>query len=210
MSSGKGGEPDPHHVDVPEPCFSRELLTLPRGKQLDPGAARAADAGLTYLAGELLDGAHGFWREEGAADGSAIQPRHVDAAFRSDAELRRLWAAWLVENPPASRSGDPSAQPSAAKPSSGAFDGVIDRLMESTDPTGTLAVSGPARGVVAELLAHLVRQLMNAAAEVSTRVNSDVIHREDVRGACRVLTTGELRLLADREIRETMPKAPPG
>ncbi|MFH8885207.1 hypothetical protein [Streptomyces californicus] len=211
MGTGKGGKPDPHGVDVPEPYFRRELLTVPEGKQLDSSAARAAEAGLTCIALELLDGAMCSLREEGAAaDGAAIQPRHIDAAFRSNAELRLLWAAWLVENPPAPCTGDPSAQPSAAKSPGGAFDDAIDRLLEAVDPEGTLTISGSAKCVVAKLLAHLVRQLTNAAAELSTRVNSDVIHGEDVRAACRVLTTGELRLLLDREVRAAMAKAPPG
>lgn len=212
MSSGNDKKSASDPASPSEPFFPSELLTVPRGKQLDPGAARAADAGLTYIEMELLSEAKEFLEADTAAhkaDGEEIQRRHVDAVLRTDAELRLLWAAWLIENPPISQTGTPPAQRPAAATSHGAFDDNIDRAMKRVYVEGTLTVSASARAVVTGLLTHLIQQTMRVAAEISTRVNSDVIHAEDIRAACRALLSGELRSLADREIRESM-RLPPG
>lgn len=194
-----------------EPCFPSELLTVPHGKQLDPAAARAANAGLTYIESELLSEAKEFLEADTAAhkaDGKEIQRRHVDAVLRSDAEMRRLWAAWLIENPPISQTGTPPAQRPAATIPHSAFDDNIDRAMNLVYGGRNLSVSASARAVVAELLTHLVQQTMRTAAVIATRVNSDVIHAEDIRAACRALVPGELGPLTDREIRESMGPRP--
>ncbi|WP_405628673.1 hypothetical protein [Streptomyces sp. NBC_01174] len=68
----------------------------------------------------------------------------------------------------------------------------------SSDESVTLSAS--TRRVLGGLLALLIEQLMDAADAISTRTSTDVIYREDVRVAVKVMLTGEFRRLAVREI----------
>ncbi|MEU4797620.1 hypothetical protein [Streptomyces sp. NPDC023327] len=203
MSQKKGGKPDPvAHTEQPEAILPEQLFVAHTKKQLHPKAARAVAAGLICVMGEVLDGAY-LLRLKADADeagGKEIQPRQVDDAIRSDEELRRLLSAWLLERAPAARTEPrPVRQPVASTPGA-ALEGAIDRMMSALSPDESVAVSALAKSVLAGLLALLIEQLMDAADVISTRLNSNVIHAEDVRAAVQVMLTGELRRLADREI----------
>ncbi|MGB8942952.1 MAG: hypothetical protein WCD21_22325 [Streptomyces sp.] len=213
MSQGKGGKPDPRGDAEPSKLLiPDQLITAHTSKQLHPKAVRAAQAMLAFIAMELLDEAAKGSQEADAthaneAGGKEIQPRHVDAAIRADAELRRPLAFCLIESAPAPRAGAPSVQRAAVNTPDGAFDDSIDRLMKNISPEGNVTVGTSAKGMVSGLLTFLVEQLMYNAAVISTRVNSDVVHAEDVRAAAQVMLTGELCQLVDREMREAVIKA---
>ncbi|MEU1482812.1 hypothetical protein [Streptomyces sp. NPDC005752] len=203
MSQKKGGKTDPAaHKEQPEAILSEQLFVAHTKKQLHPKASRAVAAGLICVMGEILDGAY-LLRLNADADeagGKEIQPRQVDDVIRSDNDLRRLLAAWLLERAPATRTEpQPVQQPVASTPD-GALEGAIDRIMSALSPDESVTLSASARSVLAGLLALLIEQLMDAADVLSTRISSNVIHAEDVRAAVQVMLTGELRQLADREI----------
>ncbi|MYY82067.1 MULTISPECIES: hypothetical protein [unclassified Streptomyces] len=199
MSQKKGGKPDPAaHEEQPEAILPERLFVAHTKKQLHPKASRAAAAGLICVMGEILDGAY-LLRLNADADeagGKEIQPRQVDDAIRSDNDLRRLLAAWLLERAPATGT---EPQPVSSTPD-GALGGAIDRIMSALSPDESVTVSASAKSVLAGLLALLIEQLMHAADVLSTRISSNVIHAEDVRAAVQMMLTGELRQLADREI----------
>lgn len=203
MSQRKDEKPDPAaHEQKSEPYLPEQLFTSHAKKQLHPKAAGAAAAGLIYVVGEILEGANQQRAMADAAEegGREIQPRHVDAAIRSDSELRRLLSAWVLDRTPAPRSGAQPAQQPVPNTPDGAIDHSIDRLMSAITPDETVSVSPSARSILVGLLALLIEQLMDAADVISTRTNSDVIYKEDVRAALKVILTGEMRQLADREI----------
>ncbi|MGW7418324.1 hypothetical protein [Streptomyces sp. NPDC054863] len=213
MSQGKGGKPDPRGDAEPRKLMiPDQLITTHTRKQLHPKAVRAAQAMLVYIAMELLDEAAKAFQQTDTthankAGGKEIQPRHVDAAIRSDAELHRLLAVCLMESVPTPRVGAQPVQRTAANPPDGAFNDSIDRLMESISPDGAIPLGTSARGMVSSLLTFLVEQLIHTADVFSTRVNSDVVHAEDVRAAAQVMLTGELRQLVDQEMRTAVMKA---
>lgn len=209
MSQKKGGKPDPAaHKEQPVAILSEELFVVHTKKQLDPKAASAVAAGLIYVMLEILNGAYDLRLNADAdeAGDKEIQPRQVEDAIRSDADLRRLLSAWLLERAPAARTEPrPVKQPVASTPD-GALEGAVDRMMSALSPDESATVSASAKSVLAGLLALLIEQLMDTADALCARVSSNVIHAEDVREAVQMMLTGELRRLADREVSNAIAK----
>ncbi|MEV3851958.1 hypothetical protein AB0N56_34660 [Streptomyces microflavus] len=204
MSQEKGGKPGPvAQEQQPEPILPEQLFAAHTKKQIHPKAARAVAAGLIYVMGEILNGAYALRVAADADEAGAkeIQPRQVDDAIRSDTELRRLLSAWLLERAPATRSGPQPVQQSVANTPDGALEESIDRMMRTINPDETVTLGVSAKSTLAGLLALLMEKVMDAADVISTRTSSNVIYTEDVRAAVKVMLMGEMRQLADREIR---------
>lgn len=203
MSQGKDGKPDPAaYGQQPEAILPEQLFAAHATKQLHPKATRALAAGLIYIMGEIMNGAYGLRVKADAeeADGREIQPHQVEEAIRSDNELRRLLSAWLLEGAPgAQTASQPVQQPVAPTPDR-ALENSVDRMMSAINPDESVTVSASARRLLAGLLTLLAEHMMDAADVISTRTNSNVIYAEDVRAAVKVMLTGEMRQLADREI----------
>ncbi|MFJ4480523.1 hypothetical protein [Streptomyces xanthochromogenes] len=176
-------------------------------------AVVAVQSALTYLLGEILDGA----RTAATAEGKKkVLPKHVNSAVSTDSDLQHMTGTWIIRNGKTPRVARPDTAEQETRPESAGTGckrsadvtshqyrrtvKLIARDKECLLATSTL-------DVLQTIAAEITAALAGGAGQAARNQSHDAVQAQDVRAAVEEWLTGELKAHTVRQIDTALGKA---